>query len=519
LHAGTAETEVFMFKKIFCLCFSVIFALSLWIPAPAAQYTRLTTGGAAKVIEVIDGDSIKVRMINTGEIALVRLAGINAHAFDASFKYLNNSILGKTVYLDFPNYTPSYISGRWNNMLVSYNGESVNLKLVLLGYASVLDNYSDLDYDILYEMEWFAVSSGAGIWDTTVKYKNGYPYTSYGPGMPEVGFDKNAVNINTANPLVLKERLPDLPDSVISAILSYRAVNPFNTIYEVKFIPGFTRELFDKYKGRLAISTNINKANEEELKSLDWITPNEVSKILSFREKSTAIQPFASKTELYSRNLVSKGVFNAVENYIDIDTVLEIDLTYPVNKRFDLNTATRTQLAETGLTLRQADVIIAGRKRYSYKTVGELLRLPGLDLAPMDIYAYADNLMVSDGDYVNINFADIDTLILAGFTHSEANMIFSRRRRMLCADHIPIDISDSGNIAYSRVSLFTNINRASAGELLSLGIGKDAADAIIKARDKQPIGSLEELRDILNGVYPTGAYNYFEDIANFVTVL
>jgi len=496
------------------LCFLLIFALILPQTFFAAAYARLKTGGSAKVLEVIDGDSIRVQMTQTGENALVRIAGIDSLGYDKAFNYLNSTLVGKTVNLFFDNDTPSYADGKWNYMIVERNGENIAAKLVSLGYAATTAGYNGADASLISSTAAGAQADGRGMWNTDLKYNNAYPPSEYIDGYPDPGYAGSGVNINTALYATFAERMPEIPPSVINSILAYRGVNPFHEVYDICYVPGLTSEMFGKYISIMTVSTNITTATEIELLTLNNITKTEVTAIITHRGK----YKFTDTEELYTNGLISESLYKQISNFISIDNVPYLDLSIP-DAQADINAAEYDELMKTELNSYQASAIIAGRTDYTYKTLGELMYLPGLYLNAFEVYSFADNLTIAEGEkggYININFANLSELLKLGLTQAEANGVYAKRRGMVTYKDIPKDIDIT---RYNgRITLYTNVNRASEAELLGLGIGQDNVNAIMRYRSAHPIGSLDILREIMQGTATTGNYNTFDYIRNFVTI-
>lgn len=501
VRPGDKEGTVLSRKLIsLCLCFILIFS----IVVRADEYALLNIGGQAKVLDVIDGDSIKVKMVYTGEIALVRFAGINAKGYGDAVKYLNNTILGNTVELSFDSYAPTHINARWNNMIVKHNNESLNSKLVSMGFAAVLESYNGASSGSLQYDEENAKQSGLGLWDTSTIMDNHYPEAG------NIFYSGDGININTANVAAFRELMPDLPTNVINAIIYYRNSNPFNDINEIKFVPGFTKELFTKYRSLMCVCTNIASATEKELSTLGAISTTIVDRIITYREKNS----FQEIDDLSKYNLIPRGLFENIKIYISLTNVTKLDISVP-DVKVNINDASYDELVSTGLTSSQAERIISARSGYTYKTLGELSRISRLSFTDNDVNRFEDNLMLgASGDYVNINLALPAEMMSAGCTQDEAASLYSHRRRMYTAESIPIDVSR----VEGRLSLYTNINNASSNELNSLGIAPEMVEAIMSYRYDQPFGSLSELQDLFDDTYYGGTYNGFNDIRAFISV-
>ncbi|MDR1687921.1 MAG: helix-hairpin-helix domain-containing protein [Clostridiales bacterium] len=495
------------FKSIFSVVLCAVITLSALTAVSAQQYSLFTEGLSAKVLQVIDGDSIIAKSLDTGEVGLVRFAGINAKGFDDTFEYLNNILPGKTVELYFDYYSPNYINGRWNNMRVVLNGESLNLKLVSLGYAAFDENYAGESAEILAQEETSAQGGGLGLWDTSVAYNNHYTEGTVGAGA--YIYEGDGVNINTANAASLAEHMPEVPQSVIYNIVYLRDVNPFSVISDIKFIPGFTKDLFDLYRSRMTVSTNIATATQKELMTLGYIRESEASGIIAHREKGA----FTSAADLLSFNLISANLYEIIKPYVSITNDTDLKLAVP-NIRVNIDEASYDVLVELGMPQTQAQAIVDARQKYSAKTLGELRRMPGVYLTDYEIHKYADNIFTTGGDYININFAGTEDLRALGLTDDEVSKIYAKRALMFSPNDLPVDILRVN----SRISLYTNVNKATAREFESLGVNPETIDAIMDFRKSQPFGSLDEFRALFEETAPAQGYSTYASISAFLTV-
>ena len=483
-----------MRKIILCLLLTALFC------APVMANTRLTEYTTAKVIEIIDGDAIAV-LTADNQKALIRLYGIDVFGGDAAKEYLTHTILGKTVTLSFNAGVPSYINNRWNNMNVFINDELVNLMLVSRGLADVLPNAGFYEHRLT-EARDTAKSRQIGIWNKPTIHKNHYPDSRNEHG--DNAYIGGGININTASFNSFREHMPEISSSDIYAILAYRAVNPFKTITDLKFVPGFTAELFNKYRNHITISTNITNATEAELLTLGYITDTQAANILNYRKTGN----FTDTSGLL--NFITQTHYDSIKPYVAVTSVSTLSYYIP-NKRVSIAAATADDLMDFGLSSTAAAAFLDGLDKYTYKSLGELRYLPGAYLSDFSTYSLVDNLILSDGDFININFASYDALAALGFSAQDARAIYAIRGTMYNHTRIPVPLADKD----SRVSLFTNVNKASRGELTSLGISPAAVDALIAYRQTQPITSAGELESVLVGTERDG-YNTYNDIRYFV---
>jgi micrococcal nuclease len=120
---------------------------------------------ASLVIRVIDGDTFE---IETGE--KVRLIGINAPEISDIFgveskEYLTKLIEGKDVDLVSDNLSSK--TDRYNRLLryVILNGEDINYKLILDGYAFAYLKYKFEKSEVYKDAQLIALNNEIGMWN------------------------------------------------------------------------------------------------------------------------------------------------------------------------------------------------------------------------------------------------------------------------------------------------------------------------------------------------------------------
>jgi micrococcal nuclease len=125
---------------------------------------------ASLVIRVIDGDTFE---IETGE--KVRLIGINAPEISDIFgveskEYLTKLIEGKDVDLQSDNLSSK--TDRYNRLLryVILNGEDINYKLILDGYAFAYLKYKFEKSMVYKDAQLIALSNEIGMWNKSASY-------------------------------------------------------------------------------------------------------------------------------------------------------------------------------------------------------------------------------------------------------------------------------------------------------------------------------------------------------------
>jgi len=540
-------------RKIFSSFVFAILTLALSLSSFSLSFAdknAIINGSvSASVIRIIDGDAIEVRLLQNNDTALVKLIGVDAQGYDDAVDFLTEYLLGQTVVVSPDNSIATPV-GIWNNMYVTLNGQNVNKLLVEKGYGVTDPVYmSASQFNEYLTVQRTAKVGNIGIWENGVR-ENGVSLNSYG-NITYTGKlaykNKHVVNINTASPDVLVQSLNNVTSGIANAIVNYREKNPFNTIEEIKFVQGFSKELFDSNKLLLSVCTNVNYADKEELFSLGNITEDEVEDILSYRKKHNKISTVA---DLKSEKLLDNNRYSKYKDFISTYEKTEIDATeneYVVN----VNTANHAQLVAAGLSSVTADKIIEYRKNgYTYKTIGELAKIPGISLTEQQINEFEDNLNAitdineaedyemrtvfgneankiiykrdyldpsevsqflteskydqvrnaiyvgsDEREYINVNTATNTQLIESGFPADMASKL-AGAKNMKSASDLPCDLGNKDKSA----SLYTNINKATAKELKSLnnGISDGIINEIMSYREEQPFGTYDELQKFFN---------------------
>ncbi len=475
-----------------------------------AKYVPVFMGGYAKVVEIIDGDAIKVQLYDTSSIALVKLAGIDACGYDEALRFLNRELMGKKVNLVFPSTQNRYLD-RWNIMNVYLDDVLINKKLVELGYAKSLADGTDSQD--LAQTEEGSRQSGLGMWTPDKKYN----IIAITPGQNSIigTYEGNGININTATPQQISNYLDGVSSSLAQRIVSYREYNPINNLLELKFVEGFTKDILERNKTRMTVMTNINKAGDRELLSLKYFNQTDVDYVIRYRDRTN----FTSASDLVSAGIPSSKS-EANKGFIDTYDKSTLSIRIP-DSSVELNQATKEQLMSVGLSDYAAQQVIDRRGKYSYKTLDELYKLAGVSRYELD--KIQDNLTISGGNsydftgtspqYTNISTATFKQLTDMGMTDAQANSIYNNRRNNRSWTNLPTDLT-----AYdSRISIFTNINKATYYELttLSVGMTSELAQEILNYRNTQPFGSLDEVAMFFDEKNSSGV---FREIRDFIVL-
>lgn len=535
-----------------------------------ANKNVIVNGSAsATVIRIIDGDAIEVRLLQSGDTALVKLIGVDAQGYDDAVNFLTNYLLGQTVVLS-PDSGITLSIGIWNNMYVTLNGESVNKIMIEKGYGITNPSYMPAsNYSEYLTAQRTAKAGNIGIWEngvrengTTTTYGNTYNNIIYTGKLANK--NKHVVNINTATAQMLVQGLNNVTGGIANAIINYREKNPFNNVKEIKFVQGFSKELYDSNKDLMTVCTNVNYADEEELFSIGNITEEEVDKIIEYRRKHSKISSIA---DLKGEELLNSNRYTKYKDFLSTYDKPEIDVTINDNVA-NVNSATHSQLVSAGLTSSAATKIIEHRTNgYTYKTLGELSKIPGISLTDQQINELADNLTVctdinnadtcemksvfgdlankviskrhyystsdvteyisydkyekiknviciaaDDKDYINVNTATSSQLAEFGFSTSTAARLASEKGMKSAVD-LPCELTANDINA----SLFTNINTATVKELKSLnhGITDGIINEIISYREEQPFGTVDEMQKFFSD---RNYFSFYNSIKEYLVV-
>ena len=522
-------------KKLLCVILSLILLLPAAVGLNARQFAMLSQNGYAKVLEIIDGDSLRVQFLSTGETALVRLIGVNAHGYDNAIPYLNNILKGRTAAFYFDDFIPMH-DGRFNNMYAYLEDELINREIIYLGYAKANERHKNAAlYDYLIYVHDDAKAAEVGIWK---------PFEDL--FVPFGRFIRGEYNINTANKNMLREMLYAAvyneewtegcwndsawtagfwkngiyPDSyqedfgvLIDNIIHYRTRNPFNDVSELKFVTGMTREIFDKVRPFANVFTNLLYATEKELYSLGDISGQQVARVISCRETIK----FTEVEDIIEAALITPLVYEQINLFVGFSNASVIVARIP-EKTVNVNGATVEELTGIGLLKADAEKLFYWRNAgFTFKSVGEVGKMLGFN--PETLNAFEDNLITNDAlnsfEGININFASQAQLRELGLTNAQVNSIQKMQGKMNNFHEIPV--SEYPHDFDERITLYTNINQAGRAELESLFWNADPVliSDIVNTRFEQPFGSAEELEDFF---VSSGFGDVYAKVKNFLVL-
>ena len=498
------------FTGILAALLIVAFVCPAQYVSASMSYMRLNTNTQAQVIQVIDGNALRVMPVGSNQAALVHLAGVVTPGLRDAQDFLTGALLGRTVELTLSAAGGnSRFDNRWTAVYISHNNVVYNRALVQRGLAWIDPDYEGhWLYDSLADDAYRAYTTNLGIWaDEGFRTQNAP--RRLGTGRRVVWEER--VNINTASTSQINNIIPE---GIGSRVVRQRHYSPFLTVRDVRFaMPELTREEFHYIWGGMKVSTNINTASEQELSQLFEVSPGDARAIIRFRDRHR----FTSIYQLRDERLITNSAF--LRNYHFIATYDTDDITSPYV--FDVNTANMEQLVWAGLSASQANAIIDARVNgYTIKHIGELQRMPGVNLTDRRLHEISGNLRAGYTEargiwrnFVNINAANHGELWQIGFNDYQIYRLLTRRGVMDSARDLPVNVAD---LNYS-VTLFTNINRATAREWMSLdsSISREFADSLELAAIHQPFGSWWELRDFFEDY---GYESVFHRIRRFLVL-
>jgi len=535
-----------MMKKIISVWLAVILLLAAAMPVAAAESFAVLTGStAARVEEVIDGDAMRIRL-SDGRAALVKLIGVDTMGSTAAHEYLVSQALGADLIVVPDANVPG--DGRWTVVYAYRGNETLNGRILQNGLGKLNESHVKASqYQLLSAKQDAARAAQIGIWAESSQ-----------AGITVVG--RTQVNINTATSAQLQRYLVGVTSTLAAAMIAYRDKNPFTTVDEVKFVKGFTKELYDKNRSSMAVATNVKLATYDELLCLKSFTDADVQKIAAHRMR----YGLGALRDLVQFELISEEKYNANLPYMALEFTSRISHAIPASVA-NINTASYTQLMSAGLTSTQANKLIAFRAYYSFKSLSELSSVSSLGLTDATLNTLSDTLRVTTdvnratkvelqslfgspssgvklaetlldnrpflrltdvqillnyatyeriapfiyidtftASYVNANTATVAQLVAAGIPQAEAEKLHAEAGKMTSPDRIP----SAQRVWETYFTLYTNINTASPRELASLSVGMTAAlvDAIVAYRADQSFGSAEEIALFFKSHNKTAVY-------------
>ena len=363
-------------------------------------------------------------------------------------------------------------------MYVQRGNVLVNARMLQEGMARVAGDITRFSRRAeLVDAENFARLSNIGIWQVV----------HFAP--PQIIRHHERVNINTA-PIaflmtyVFNEVVPAAERATfVVRFNAFRNASPFGSIYELRFVPGVTREMFSEIRHQISVVTDMNTASRHELLSLG-MNERIADMVLEYREERRVETLYTMfeylglphRSDRLQRHEWLMLLF-AISPFVITDYEAPRPIARPANFTVNINTASRTMLMQTGLTPLQADRVIMQRDHFSIKTLFELSRVPGLWFADAQIHALSDNLTtITDINTATEN--EIRSLFnVTGFNREIATIMNNRPFTSLdqVRSHLTAllprfnEIEQFVKIGGIHTTTFVNANTATVAQLMNVG--------------------------------------------------
>lgn len=418
-----------------------------------------------EVVRLLDGEAMVVKILNAKEKPVwnLRLIGIDTDASNEAYEFVKTNTMGnvlifkvhlnkdESLYRDNDGYYYSqvYISNK-----------NLNGMLMTNGLAKLDKSHKDLyGYNEVANKAAYAEENGIG------QFGAGDYYNPY----------SRKVNIQTASTTEMRDILVNTDYELANKIYKYVKYNKINIKSELKFIdPLITNDWLDVNQNKISLMTNINTAEEYELKTL-FISSKEkaiVEKVVENRLKKpyTKMDKLLDIKEVTTTILDKVKPFAALEyrkNFIDEET-----------KVVNVNTASERQLrAVEDISDSYAKKIVKYRDNYGYKTLEELKELPG-GFSDLTFNKVEDSLKV----WTNLNDAtDYELESLFGkynLTTSQQRIYGAKIKRYApyetiedvkkyIPQYIYEDIKNYVYVGEIETPMYTNINLATKSQLIT----------------------------------------------------
>lgn len=493
---------ILTFILVISICFSTV---NVVVDAETNVELKTYVG---KVIEVIDGEAFRIKVIDppTGELLQVRLVGIKTNASKEAYDYVYSKLNNNIIILKLEDRLIDN-AGQWKYGYAIRDNHYINDEMLSRGIADIDDKFEDFNrYKELKAKYDYAKENKIGLWSEL---------SVYNPYEPKV-------NINTANSSELYSLLEDTDMPLAQRIVSYRKENYFNTKDELKFVDDKIDEKWlERNNSRITLVTNLNTAEEYELKSLFSNTGNLeqiTTNIIEYRMN----HEFKEKQEVTKVDKVYKTMYKKFENFVSVGYEKE----YKVKPEIvvNINTASESQLdAIKLLSKARASAIVRYKRKdkYSYKTFGELGYVVPV-ISDFNIDQIEDNLVLKT-DINTANDKELESLFgkfkLKSKDRDKLIKKIKEARPYKNMYHFEYIISSD---YYKRISKYVyidkpfeddkiNINLATVPEMVEhLGITKEDASKLYEERKKKPFTNYYKL--------PMDLSKYDEKITLFTNI-
>lgn len=367
----------------------IIFVNSQQIRVEAVTVTNKVVIGDA--VRLLDGEVIAFHPIQGDEIWNLKLIGIDTKASEEAYEFVKSNIMGNILVArvqldDQGNYYRDDAGYYYGHLYI--NNKNINEMLMENGLVDLNEEHKDLNgYAELENKYLFAKENEHG------KFGKGAYFNPY----------TKKVNIQTATSSELEKILVNTDYDLASLITKYVKENKINKKDELKFIdPRITNEWLEINNSKLSVMTNINTAEENELRSLFYSYKEKdiVNRIIERRLDS----PFTDVEQLKDIKDLSDTFYDKIKHYVGLEYYTS--LVDPAIKVVNINTASESQLKEIeDLSDNHIDRIIKYRNHYSYKTKEEIKEYPS-GMSTSTFNKFEDSFTL----YTDVNKATLNEL-------------------------------------------------------------------------------------------------------------
>lgn len=545
-------------KKRISLLLIIVLVLSMITVVSASTVSDKKLGIA---MDIIDGEALIVQFNDLN--MFIKLIGVNTNASQEALQYVNTHVKGKYVWVITEDISTTAVADSkyyYGYVYLYDTGEMLNDTLIRQGLAELKTSDSFASkYNDLTSSESYAKSKKVGLWQVN-KTKSDYYYSG------------NSTNINTATTSELAE-LKGITSTIASNIVNYRKENPFNTIKEIKFVKGMTKDIYDSIYDQITVVTNINVASEDELLTLNNLSQSDVDSIIKYRDRDSK---FTSLEQFYTKTNLESSDYENNRHFISLD--YEESTDYRIGDIvININTASSSQIrsaSKTFVNTTNATKIVSNRRRgYTYKTLMELIEISGITINTETINKLEDNFNLytdinkastdeleslfgsnysssdiskikserpfsniselktilgdtkynaikdfiyvdeyNEVDRVNLNLATEAQIDKLSVTSSQLRQLVNKYKDIDYAEDLPFDVKDINN----KVSLYTNINTATEAELETVyNMSSSLISSIVSYREEQPFGSNSEVEEFFED---EDSLSFYREIKDFIVI-
>lgn len=547
---------------VIMLSITVFLNMNIQLLAARSLYVELDKPRTGIVTRMIDTEAVEVMYYSTlstiPTIERLRLVGVNSMGNDNSFEYSKNQLLGKTVFVLYDSnikiidgYKPAYI-------YITLE-QSFNETLLQNGYGIFETTDTEaLYYTDLLKAEQIAKRQELNLWQTSTT-------------------PVNKININMASLTTLTDHLGISTEDAYTLInyRSNNPINSIDELGFV--LPSFTREYLQSSGRSIHVITDLNSASLYELDSLfstfsslsnayalndyriyrNIASIGEIQSLLSLNSVEysklntyATVMPNANQFDEPNKVRVNINTASAGEivkasgmTQSQADKIISVRTTYPelfrdlqslyfrfpsiftttmayytddLNCFTDINSAgidelkslfTRSQISDT-LKTQLAQKIIDYRPFYDYSKLEQTIGFSFYKY--IRSYVYIDGISQGEPAPININTASKAKIIsYLGLTGTNATLVQSRNSKFYSFG----DVFFLNSTNSTKITLYTNINKATEAELMLMnsGMTQSLAKKLIAYRLEYPIYNTNALKTFFDNESQSSIYTLIKD--------